>query len=136
MDDEKGDQTVSDCSNCGSGCGGCCGSCGGCGDALWLTREEMELLLCFAQLPFLPVARREGSKEPVYRGDGEKTAEEMAGVITALRQKRLIRLDYDLPLTNFDYAAYGDCPVRGSMALTAAGQQVVEQLEIQGVEGS
>ncbi|MDO4314264.1 MAG: hypothetical protein Q4C45_00710 [Oscillospiraceae bacterium] len=122
---------MSDC----SGCGGCCGGgCGGCHGALLLTREEIDLLLYFAQIPFLPVARRSGSEEPVYRGDGEKPAEETARVITALWQKRLIRLDYDLPLLNFDYAAYSDCPVKGSMALTAMGQQVVEQLEIQGIE--
>lgn len=126
------------CHSAGCGerhCGACCGgACAGCHGALWLTREEIALLLYFAQIPFLPVAKRSGSEEPVYLGDEEKTAEEMACIITALQQKRLIRLDYDLPLSNFDYAAYLDCPVRGSMTMTAMGRQVVEQLEIQGIE--
>ena len=40
-------------------CGTCCGgSCGGCGGALELTQREVDLLRLFAQIPFLPVARR------------------------------------------------------------------------------
>ena len=58
---------------------------------------------------------------------------EYSAAITGLEIKRLIRLDYDLPLTNFDYGAYGQYPCQGSMALTARGQAVVELLEIQGV---
>lgn len=127
----------SGCHSAGCGgdhCGACCGgACTGCGGTLWLTQGEIALLLQFAQIPFLPVARRRDSDEPLYLGDGEKTAEEMARVITGLHQKRLIRLDYDMPLSNFDYGAYGDCSAKGSMALTARGQQVVEQLEIQGI---
>jgi hypothetical protein len=99
-----------------------------------LTAGELELLRCFAQLPFLPVARRWDREDPVYLEDGARPPEEMASIITALYQKQLIRLDYDLPLTNFAYEAYGDYPVHGSMALTARGQQVIEQLEIQGIE--
>ena len=114
--------------------GACCGGdCTGCHGTLQLTQGEISLLLYFAQVPFLPVAKRRGSDEPVYLEDGEKPAEEMARIITALQQKRLIRLDYDLPLSNFDYAAYEDCSAKGSMALTAMGQRVIEQLEIQGI---
>jgi hypothetical protein len=58
----------------------------------------------------------------------------MSQIITALQQKQLIRLDYDLPLSGFDYEVYGKYPAQGSMALTARGQQVIEQLEIQGIE--
>lgn len=127
----------SGCHSAGCGgdhCGACCGGdCTGCGGTLWLTQGEIALLLQFAQIPFLPVARRRDSDEPLYLGDGEKTPEEMARVITGLQQKRLIRLDYDMPLSNFDYGAYGDRCDRGSMALTARGQQVVEQMEIQGI---
>jgi hypothetical protein len=122
--------------NCGHDhCGACCGGgCGGCGDALELTREELELLGRFAQLPFLPVARRWDSEEPIcLEGEG-RSAAELAPVITALQRKRLIRIDYDLPLSNFDYGAYEGFPARGSMALTARGQQVIELLEIQGIE--
>lgn len=117
-------------------CGACCGSsCAGCGGALPLNQDEIDLLLCFAQIPFLPVARRADSDQAVYLEGQEKSMEEMARVIAALEQKRLIRLDYWLPLSNFDYSAYQDYPLKGSMALTALGQQVVEQLELQGIEG-
>ena len=119
---------------CGhDGCGACCGgSCGGCGE-LELTRQEIGLLRRFAQFPFLPVARRWDSETPVYLEEGTEHAEEYSAAITGLEIKRLIRLGYDLPLTNFDYGAYGQYPCRGSMALTARGQAVVELLEIQGV---
>ena len=117
--------------NCGQGC---CGSCANCCGALCLTREELELLLYLAQIPFLPVARRADSESPVYLESESRSAQEMAPVIEALWQKHLIRLDYDLPLANFDYTAYGDSPVKGSMAMTARGQQVAEQLEILGIQ--
>ena len=91
------------------------------------------MLRRFAQLPVLPVARRWDSETPVYLEEGTEHAEEYSAAITGLEIKRLIRLDYDLPLTNFDYGAYGQYPCRGSMALTARGQAVVELLEIQGV---
>lgn len=121
------------CDGCGSsgGCsgGGCCG-----GDrTLEMTQSEIELLLDFAQTPFLPVARRADSEVPVYLESARHTPEEFGVLLTALSQKRLIRLDFDLPLVNFDYAAYQTYPHKGSMALTAAGQRVLELLEIQGI---
>ena len=64
----------------------------------------------------------------------EGPAELYSAAITGLQLKRLIRVDYDLPLLNFDYAAYGAYPCRGSMALTERGQAAVELLEIQGAE--
>ena len=118
---------------CGHDCGRCgsCGSCGGCGGgALELTEQEVELLGRFAQIPFLPVARRWDSETPVYLEE----AADFSAAIVGLQLKRLIRVDYDLPLVNFDYAAYGAYPCRGSMALTERGQAAVELLEIQGVE--
>ncbi|MEA4941420.1 MAG: hypothetical protein VB094_02615 [Oscillibacter sp.] len=114
--------------HCGGG-----GGCGGCGGTLQMTQAEIDLLLDFAQTPFLPVARRADSEAPIYLESDQYTAEEYEKIITALYQKRLIRLDYDLPLANFDYAAYRAYPHRGSMALTATGQHVVELLEIQGI---
>ena len=50
----------------------------------------------------------------------------------ALQVKRLISCDFALPLQGFDYAGYEDYPVRGSMALTAAGQEALDSLNIQG----
>lgn len=120
---------------CGhDGCGACCGgSCNGCGE-LELTQKEIELLRRFAQIPFLPVARRWDAETPVYLEEGADDAEAYSAAIAGLHQKRLIRLDYDLPLSNFDYADYGQYSCQGSMALTARGQAVVELLEIQGFE--
>ena len=119
---------------CGGSCSGCGGSCSGCGGTLQLTQGEIDLLFRFAQIPFLPVARQAGSEQPVCLEDGEAHKEELSRIISALSQKGLIRLDYDLPLSNFDYSEYRDFPLRGSMALTAAGQQAADQLEIQGIE--
>ena len=116
-------------------CGACCGgSCSGCGGTLQLTQGEIDLLFCFAQIPFLPVALEEKSGQPVFLEEGEARAAQLSPIISALSQKGLIRLDYDLPLSNFDYRKYRAFPRCGSMALTAAGLQAVEQLEIQGIE--
>lgn len=116
-------------------CGACCGgSCSGCGGTLQLTQGEIDLLFRFAQIPFLPVARRADSEQPVCLEEGEEKREELSRIISALSQKGLIRLDYDLPFSNFDYGEYRAFPLRGSMALTAAGQQAADQLEIQGIE--
>lgn len=116
------------------GCGSC-GGCGGCGGALELTEAEVALLRRFAQLPFLPAARRWDSEVPVcLEEDIPGGTEACSAAILGLEQKGLIRLDYDMPLVNFDYKDYGQYPCRGSMALTARGQAAVELLEIQGVE--
>ena len=122
---------------CTGGCGGCKTGCGGCGGGreLWLTEGEIELLTRFAQLAFLPVARRWDSEEPVYLEDGAEQAPQRGALLQSLAFKGLISIDYDQPLTNFDYGAYGGYPCRGSMALTAQGQRAVELLEIQGAEG-
>jgi len=52
-------------------------------------------------------------------------------VLTLLEKKGLVAMDYTQPLSGCDY---GDFPLRGSMALTARGQQVLELVEIQGVQ--
>lgn len=120
---------------CGQGNCGRCGSCGGCGGrALELTEQEVELLDSFAQTPFLPVARRWSEETPTYLEAGADRAADCAAAIMALQCKGLIRVDYDLPLVNFDYQAYEDYPCQGSMALTARGQDVVEWLSIRGIE--
>ena len=123
--------------NC-AGCGGCpgmanCGAsgCPGCagGGALVLTEAEIAVLRRFGEIPFWPLSRAADREEPVCLEEGMDSA-----ALSALSMKGLIRLDYHLPLTNFDYAPYAAYPYRGSMALTAAGQRAVELLEIQGVE--
>ena len=114
-----------DCANCG-GCGGCAAGAG----VLELTEGEIALLGKFAQIPFWPVARRADTETPVCL-EGDDMRPEL---LTALALKGLIRLDFDMPLTGFDYGAYADYPHKGSMALTAAGQNVIELLDIQGAE--
>ena len=117
--------------SCSSGCCGSCGSCGG-GRELWVTEGEVALLNRFAELAFLPVARRWDSDNPVYLEDGAEKAPLNGDLLKALQFKGLISIDYDMPLAGFDYAAYEGYPCRGSMALTEAGQRAVELLAIQG----
>ena len=120
----------------GSNCaGGCCGSCGSCGGReLWLTPGEVVLLKRFGELAFLPVARRWDSETPYCLEGGKEQAAKVSDLLKSMEFKGLISIDYDMPLSGFDYAAYEGYPCRGSMALTAEGQRVIEQLEIQGVE--
>ena len=117
--------------HCGACCGGACSGCGGTCHTGPLAGLAFRAL---AEPRFLPVARQAVSEQPVCLEEGEERWEELSPIISALSQKGLIRLDYDLPLSHFDYAEYRDFPLRGSMALTAAGQQAVDQLEIQGIE--
>lgn len=112
-------------------CNGNCTSCGGCARELTLSSQELDFLMKFAQIPFLPVARKMGDLEPVYL---EADAPEEAGLILqCLEKKGLISLDYDKPLKGFDDSAYEDYPIRGSMALTERGHTVLELIERQGV---
>ena len=112
-------------------CNGNCASCGGCARELTLSRMEMDFLMKFAQIPFLPVARKMGDLEPVYL---EADAPENCSLILqCLEKKGLISLDYDMPLKGFDHSAYEAYPIRGSMALTERGHNVLELIERQGV---
>ena len=123
-------------SGCKGGCGGCCGSCGSCGGngALVLAPEEIAMLNLLGQIPFLPVARRGDSVEPVYFGEGELTGEKASLAIQCLEKRNLISVDYDQPLPGAYGPEYDGYPIRGSFALTAKGQQVLELLEIQGAD--
>lgn len=125
---EKGWCVTMGCENCG-------GSCGGCDRReIVLTPPEAALLLRLGEVAFLPVARRYDGEVPVYLEEADFPPEACGQALAWLELKGLVRLDYDLPLTNFDYAAYGDCPLHGSAALTALGQEAVEVLEVQGTE--
>ena len=119
----------------GAGCGSCCHHCGSCGqqDSLYLTPSELEILQQLAVTPFLPAGFNSRGKHPICLDcPGER--ESVSDTLLTLRQKRLISLDPEIPLQDFDYSAYGACPLHGSLALTALGQQVVELLEVQGAE--
>lgn len=116
------------CASCAAGCGGC----GGCrSHVLVLTPLELSLLREFAVLAFLPVGCTRSDDTPIYHTTLGAAAE-VSAALCALRLKRLISIDYALPLRGFDYAAYTDCALRGSMALTAAGQEALASLDLQG----
>ena len=117
--------------SCGGKCGNCakCGGCAGAG-ILELTEGEIGVLGRFAQIPFWPVARRADEETPVCLEEDAMKPE----LLSALALKGLIRLDFDMPLQNFDYAMYAAYPHKGSMALTFAGQNVVELLDVAGAE--
>lgn len=119
-------------SKCGS-CGGNCGSCSGCANQLELTQGEIDMLRNLEQIPFLPIARRLDDAVPIYLEEQARPVGEYSLILQCLEKKGLISLDFDKPLTRFDDAAYAAYPIRGSMALTARGQAVVELLQIQGI---
>jgi hypothetical protein len=110
-----------------------CGSCGGCAGVLELTEGEIQMLGTLGQYAFLPVARRADDMVPVYLEETDRTKEEYSLILQCLEQKNLISIDYDKPMTGADMSAYAGFPVRGSVALTARGQTVVEMLERQGI---
>ena len=110
-----------------SKCGKCCGNCGSCGGALELTAEELNILQQLGQIPFLPVGRRADDMTPIY-------PEDVALALQCLEKRELISIDYGAPLKGFHDAAYDACAVKGSFALTARGQQVLDILEIQGLD--
>ena len=112
-------------------CCGNCSKCGGCARELVLTQKEIDFLQELGQVAFLPVARKMGDLTPIYLESGDPA--ENALLLQCLEKKGLISLDYDKPLKNFDMQAYAAYPLRGSMALTQRGQQVLELLETQGI---
>ena len=118
--------------NCGN-CGGVCDKCGGCGQCLELTGEEIVFLRELGQYSFLPVARKMSDMIPVYLENGAENKELMSLVLQCLEKKMLIDISYD-PLPGADMSAYQGYPVHGSIALTARGQQVLELLEVQGIQ--
>ena len=123
---------MANCSNCSGSCEKC-NTCGGCGQGLELTMEEINFLQELGQFSFLPVARKASDMIPVYLENGEEEKELMSLVIQCLEKKMLIDIIYD-PLPGADMSAYKGYSVHGSIALTQRGQQVLELLEVQGIE--
>jgi len=115
------------------GCNGNCGSCGGCAKELVITPWEMEMLQKLGQIPFLPVARKMGDLDPVYLEDQDHSRQEYSLLLQTMEKKGLISLDFSQKIKGFDDSAYAAYPIRGSMALTQRGQQVLERMEIQGI---
>ena len=114
-------------------CNGNCASCGGCARELVLTAWEVEMLQKLGQIPFLPVARKMGDFEPVFLEDNDHSREEYSLILQTLEKKGLISLDFARKMKGVDDSAYSAYPIRGSMALTARGQQVLELIELQGI---
>lgn len=119
--------------SCG-GCGGNCGGCTGCSASLELTSGEMGVLQTLGQYSFLPVARRREDMVPVYLEDSALSREEYSLILQCLEKRGLIDISYDAPLKGADMSAYVGYPIHGSMGLTQRGQQVLELLEMQGIE--
>ena len=118
-----------DCKSCTGGCGGCLG----CAGELVLTPGELEVLQALGQYSFLPVARKADDMTPVYKEAQSYSLDQYSLIIQALEQKRLIALEYT-PLAGANMQAYAGYPVHGSMGLTQRGQEVLDQLERQGVQ--
>lgn len=121
---------MSNCENCG-GCAGGCAGCSGCARELAVSPGEMEFLKKLGQFAFLPVARKMGDLTPCY--PEPDAPENVSLILQLLEKKNLISLDYDKPLKAEYGPAYESLPIRGSMALTQRGQQVLEMLEYQGM---
>ncbi len=116
------------------GCNGQCAGCSGCAGGLTLSGEELDFLKLLGQIPFLPVARTADDPTPIYLEEGEKRAEECRLTLLLLEKKGLIEADFDRPLKGYAPLAGVNYPIWGSIGLTARGQQVLELVDIQGVE--
>ena len=115
------------CCGCGA-CERCCTGC--CAGGPELSEIEAALLRHLAQLAFLPLAFT-AAEQPVYRDKSLAPPQELSAAVASLLRKGLITAD-PLPLLNHSYDEYEDFPHLGSMALTAAGQDAAELLDING----
>ena len=112
-------------------CGRCCaGGCAAHSGVPSLTEPEQAFLAALARFAFLPVAYAPRLDAPVCLELAGMEPETAAAALSSLRDKRLISVDYDLPLKNFDYRAYTDFERFGSIALTSLGQEAVDETEV------
>lgn len=96
------------------------GCCGKDQEPINLSREELEILLELKEYCYLPIAEfvmcssvndhvRFTALAPVYIEKIEDDMEKVKNINTILRElekKKLISLDYDIPLKGFDYTIY------------------------------
>lgn len=94
-----------------------------------LSPMEEDLLRLLAVTPFLPVASN--GTFPVCR-ELEMPSAQAGNLLQKLEQRGLLRIDMDMPLEGFDYEGYEEYPRHGSMALTALGQETLDDMEILG----
>ncbi|MBO5891652.1 MAG: hypothetical protein J6Q30_02935 [Oscillospiraceae bacterium] len=118
---------------CTHSCGSC-GHCGKCGSCLTLNEAELHLLQKLGEIPFLPVARRADSADPIYLEDQNYPVAEYSLILQSLEAKGLITLDYDIPIKDLQSQSYSSYPIVGSFALSARGQHVLELLDLQGIQ--
>lgn len=148
--------------HCGCGC-----SSGHHSEPTEISEQEHSLLHSFIHHPYLPLARflmastksshiESIALAPVYLTDNTLSVSEVrqvGDILTGLEDKGIISLDYNIPLSNYDYSPYHDSAAfraledvvregsqqegflfdraiieTGSMALTEFGQQVMSQL--------
>ena len=95
---------------------------------LSLTPDESALLAALSQYAFLPAAYSPSLGGPVCLELEGMTLQAAAAALSSLQDKRMISVDYDLPLGNFDYGAYAAFERHGSIALTALGRQAADQI--------
>ena len=120
---------MSDCTHCSGSCGSCCGGCAG---SISLNEGELRILKKLEQIPFLPVARKADSIDPIYLEDDDYPVNEYSLILLCLEKKGLISLDYHIPLKGLQNPAYNAYPIVGSFALTQRGQQALEVLDFLG----
>ena len=114
-------------------CGGNCASCPGKGGAITLHPAEIDILRELAVCPFLPVGLNSRTGEPFCLEFPDMDEKIVPLALSVLEKRGFIRIDYDIPLAGFAYEGYEGCFRRGSLALTAKGQDVIERLAVQGV---
>ncbi len=120
---------MSECGNCGN----CCGHCGGC-KSMVLSEGEIKMIMTLWQIPYLPVARSADSQTPIYLEESDYSPEEYSLILQCLEKRGLISIDYHASLKHCNLHAYAPYPMVGSFTLTERGQQVAEQIELQGYE--
>ena len=109
---------------CGGNCGDC-GGCSGCGSSLELSRGEVAFLEKLGQIPFLPLSFTGKNGAPVYGEDRDFSEEEYSLIIQLLEKKGLVSIEHK-PLAGSNG--------QGSVGLTERGQQVLEIIQIQGIQ--
>lgn len=96
------------------------GCCGKEQEPINLSREELEILLELKEYSYLPIAEfvmcssvndhvRFTALAPVYIekiDDSMEKVKKTGSVFSELEKKKLISLDYDIPLKGFDYTIY------------------------------
>lgn len=112
---------------------GCQGGCRGGSRSLVLCPEEARILLTLGQVAFLPILWRPGEEDLFFSplpGDELADLPQFSDLVRGLRDKGLVSRDIDVPLQGAVYPQDGpNGPRPGSLALTALGQDAVDQLD-------